>query len=244
MNPGEIVVSGGLWLALPIALAAGLFSFLSPCVLPLVPGYLGYVSGLASGNSQSRSRMTLGASLFVAGFSAVFLSASLLAGTVGRFLLQWENVLERIGGVVIIVLGLAFIGRVTVLQRTAKPHWQPRTGLLGAPLLGVIFAIGWSPCIGPTLIAMGFLAGQGGDLWRALLVGIAYSAGLGVPFILVALGLGWMSKGLKWVKGRMRAINVAGGVLLVMIGVSMVTGLWGWAMSWLGAAAGGFWIPL
>ena len=123
MGPGEIVVSGGLWLAVPIALAAGLLSFLSPCVLPLVPGYLGYVSGVMSGAARTRSRVVAGALLFIAGFSLVFMAVFVFAGTLGRFLLQYEDLIMRIGGVIIILLGLVFIGQVTVLQRQVKPAW-------------------------------------------------------------------------------------------------------------------------
>lgn len=244
MNPGEIVMSGGLWFAVPIALAAGLMSFLSPCVLPLVPGYLGYVSGVARGARRTRSRMTLGAVLFVAGFSLVFLAVFVLAGTAGRFLLQYGDLIMRVGGVLIIVLGLVFIGQVTVLQRQVKPTWQPRTGLVGAPLLGILFAIGWTPCISPTLTAVGVLAGYGGDPWRAALLGLAYCAGLGVPFVLVALGFGWVGTSLGWVRRHIRAFNIAGGVLLILIGVLMVTGLWNVILSSLGAVIGGVSIPL
>jgi cytochrome c-type biogenesis protein len=238
MGPGDIVVGGALWLALPIALAAGLLSFLSPCVLPLVPGYLGYVSGVTAGRERSRSRMVAGAALFVAGFSVVFLAVSLLAGSVGRFVLQWQDIILRVGGVVIVVLGLVFIGQVTVLQRTLKPRWQPRSGLVGAPLLGAIFAIGWTPCIGPTLTATFFLAGVGGDPGRALLVGAAYCVGLGVPFLLVALGFGWVGGSVRWVRQHIRAVNITGGVLLVAIGLLMVTGLWGQILTSLGAVIG------
>ena len=244
MGPGEIVVSGGLWLAVPIALAAGLLSFLSPCVLPLVPGYLGYVSGITGGAARTRSRVVLGSLLFVAGFSLVFMAVFVLAGTVGRFLLQYGDLIMRIGGVLIILLGLVFIGQVTVLQRQVKPTWQPRTGLIGAPLLGILFALGWTPCISPTLTAVGFLAGYGGEPARAVLIGLAYCIGLGLPFVLVAFGFGWVGTSLGWVRAHIRAINIAGGVLLVIIGVLMVTGLWGVIMSHLGAVIGGFSTPL
>ncbi|AYF98095.1 cytochrome c biogenesis CcdA family protein [Protaetiibacter intestinalis] len=244
MGPGDIVVSGGLWLAVPIALAAGLLSFLSPCVLPLVPGYLGYVSGVTGGAARTRSRMLLGAGLFVAGFSLVFMAVFVLAGTAGRFLLQYGDLIMRIGGALIIVLGLVFIGQVTVLQRQVKPVWRPRTGLIGAPLLGILFALGWTPCISPTLTAVGFLAGYGGEPGRAVLIGLAYCAGLGIPFLLVALGFGWVGTSLGWVRRHIRAVNIAGGVLLVVIGVLMVTGLWGVLMSQLGAVIGGFTNPL
>ena len=240
MGPGDIVVSGGLWLALPIALTAGLLSFMSPCVLPLVPGYLGYVSGATSGAERTRGRMVAGAALFTAGFSLVFLPVFLLAGTVGRFFIEYQDALLRIGGAIIIVLGLVFIGQVTFLQRTFKPSWRPRTGLIGAPVLGVIFALGWTPCIGPTITAMGFLASYGGDPWRALLIGIAYCLGLGVPFLLVALGFGWVGSSISWVKRHIRVLNIIGGALLIAIGVLMVTGLWGTLISSVGAVISDF----
>jgi cytochrome c-type biogenesis protein len=245
MNPaGEAVISGGLWLALPIALAAGLLSFLSPCVLPVVPGYLGYVSGVAGGAERSRRRMVIGAALFVAGFSAVFLAVVVLAGTAGVFFLQYEGLLTRIGGAVLIVLGLVFIGQVTFLQRQFTLAWRPRTGLLGAPLLGVVFAIGWTPCTGPTLAAVSALAIDLGDPGRALLVGVFYCLGLGIPFVLVALGFGWVTGSIAWVKRHIRVVNIVGGVLLMVIGVLMVSGLWTAVMSELGVVIGGIETPL
>lgn len=240
MNPGAEVLSGGLWLAIPIAIAAGLLSFLSPCVLPLVPGYLGYVSGVTSGRERSRSRMLAGVGLFIAGFSLVFLAVSLLVGTVGVFVTQYTDVILRIAGVVVIVMGIVFIGQVSFLQRTIKPGWQPRTGLIGAPLLGIVFAIGWTPCVGPTLIAVSSLALDQGDLGRALIIGLAYCIGLGIPFLLVAIGFGWVGSSVRWVKRHIRAVNIAGGVLLILIGVLMVSGLWRGIISSFGAVILGF----
>jgi cytochrome c-type biogenesis protein len=245
MNPGAEVLSGGLWLAIPIAIAAGLLSFLSPCVLPLVPGYLGYVSGVTSGREHSRSRMLTGVGLFIAGFSLVFLAVSLLVGTVGVFVTQYTDVILRIAGVVVILMGIVFIGQVSFLQRTIKPGWQPRTGLIGAPLLGIVFAIGWTPCVGPTLIAVSSLALDQGDLGRALIIGLAYCIGLGIPFLLVAIGFGWVGSSVRWVKRHIRAVNIAGGVLLIIIGALMVSGLWRGIISAFGAViVGGFQNPL
>ena len=240
MNPGAVVLSGGLWLAVPVAIAAGLLSFLSPCVLPLVPGYLGYVSGVTSGREKTRGRMLAGVGLFVAGFSVVFLAVSLLVGTVGVFVTQYTDVILRVAGVVVILMGIVFIGQVSFLQRTIKPGWQPRTGLIGAPLLGIVFAIGWTPCVGPTLIAVQSMALDQGDLGRALIIGLAYCVGLGIPFLLVAIGFGWVGGSVRWVKAHIRAVNIAGGVLLILIGVLMVSGLWRDIISSLGTVILGF----
>ena len=235
MDVGTIVTGGGLWLAAPIAIAAGLVSFLSPCVLPLVPGYLGYVSGVASGVERTRSRVLLGALLFVLGFSVVFLLATILVGTVGVFVAQYSDLILRIAGIVVILMGVVFIGQVSFLQRTVKPGWQPRTGLIGAPLLGVIFAIGWTPCVGPTLVAVTSLVLDQGDLGRAFVLGIAYCIGLGVPFLLVAIGFGWVGASVRWVRRHVRAVNIAGGALLIVIGVLMVSGVWGLVVHSIGA---------
>ena len=240
MNPGAVVLSGGLWLAVPIAIAAGLLSFLSPCVLPLVPGYLGYVSGVTSGRERTRGKMLAGVALFVAGFSVVFLAVSLLVGTVGVFVTQYTDLILRIAGVVVILMGVVFIGQVSFLQRTIKPGWQPRTGLIGAPLLGIVFAVGWTPCVGPTLIAVQSMALDQGDLWRALIIGLAYCIGLGIPFLLVAIGFGWVGTSVRWVKRHIRAVNIAGGVLLIVIGILMVSGLWRDIISSLGTVILGF----
>ena len=244
MNPGAEVVGGALWLAIPIALAAGLLSFLSPCVLPLVPGYLGYVSGVTSGRENTRGRMLAGVGLFIAGFSVVFLAVSLLFGTVGVFVTQYTDIILRIAGIVVILMGIVFIGQVSFLQRTIKPGWQPRTGLIGAPLLGIVFAVGWTPCVGPTLIAVQSLVLDQGDLGRALIIGLAYCVGLGIPFLLVAIGFGWVGGSVRWVKRHIRAINIAGGVLLILIGVLMVSGLWRGIISAFGAVILGFQNPL
>lgn len=240
MSPGDIIGGGALALALPIAFAAGLLAFLSPCVLPLVPGYLGYVTGTSSPDELRRGRTTLGAALFVLGFSAVFLGISVLSATVGVFFLQYGPLLERIGGAVIIGLGLVFIGQVTFLQRQLTPAWRPRAGLAGAPLLGAVFAIGWTPCLGPTLVAMTALASYQGDPGRAAIVGLFYCLGLGIPFLLVALGFGWVGSSVTWVRRHIRVFNIVGGALLMTMGVLMITGLWGALLSSFLGVVNGF----
>ncbi len=221
---GDLVADGGLWLAIPIALAAGVLSFLSPCVLPLVPGYLGYVSGIAGGAERSRRRMVLGSLLFILGFTVVFVAFNFLGALSATLYYDYVDILQRIGGAIIIVLGLVFIGQVTFLQRNIKPTWQPRTGLIGAPLLGVIFALGWSPCLGPTMATVFLLSSF--DPGRAVLLAVVYCLGLGIPFVLVALGLGWVSTSIAWVKRHIRVVNIVGGVLLIVVGLLLVTGVW------------------
>ena len=238
MNPGAVVLGGGLWFAVPIAIAAGLLSFLSPCVLPLVPGYLGFVSGVSSGRERTRGRMLLGVALFIAGFSLVFLAVSLLVGTVGVFVTTYTDVILRIAGVIVILMGIVFIGQVSFLQRTIKPGWRPRTGLIGAPLLGIVFAVGWTPCVGPTLIAVQSMVLDQGNLGRALIVGVAYCVGLGIPFLLVAIGFGWVGGSVAWVKRHIRSVNIAGGALLIIIGLLMVSGVWRTFISAFGAGLG------
>ena len=224
---GEIVFGGNLLLALPLALLAGLVSFASPCVLPLVPGYLGYIGGVAgTDGKQSRNRLLLGVLLFVLGFSVVFLAFGVLFGVAGLLLTPWLDLITRIAGVVIIVLGLVFMGQFTALQRTIKPQWKVATGLAGAPFLGVVFGLGWAPCFSPTLTAVLALSLNGGDPWRGALLAAVYCLGLGIPFLLVALGLGWVTGSVAWMKRHIRTINIVGGAVLVVIGLAMVTGLW------------------
>jgi cytochrome c-type biogenesis protein len=156
------------------------------------------------------------------------------------FVTQYADLILRIAGVIVILMGIVFIGQVSFLQRTIKPAWQPRTGLIGAPLLGIVFAVGWTPCVGPTLIAVSSMVLDQGDLWRALIVGLAYCVGLGIPFLLVAIGFGWGGGSVRWVKLHIRAVNIAGGVLLILIGLLMVSGLWRAIISALGTVILGF----
>ena len=218
-----MILSGDIALALPIALLAGLVSFLSPCVLPLVPGFLGYVSGAA----HLRSRMVIGSLLFVAGFSAVFVSLGFVTGLAGTLSYGTAHFwLMRVLGVLVIVFGLVMMGNVPILQRTFKTGFSPKLGLAGAPLLGVVFGLGWTPCIGPTLGAVLSLGVAGQDTGRGVVLAIAYSLGLGIPFILMAFGVSWAAASVAFVKRHIRVVNIIGGSLLVLIGLLMVTGLW------------------
>ena len=243
---GELVFSGPLLLALPIALAAGFVAFASPCVLPLVPGYLGYVSGFTGSTTTKRptTRLVAGVLLFILGFSTVFISFSIVFASLGAALIAWVDAILRIAGLLLILMGFVFIGQVSFLQRTTKLPLASANGFLGAPILGVVFGLGWAPCIGPTLIAVNTLAFSVGDVPRAAVLAVAYCLGLGIPFLLIALGFGWVTGAVDWVKRHIRAINIAGGVILMAIGTAMVSGVWQIWMSSLQAVIGGTTTPL
>lgn len=253
MNVDAIVGSGALWLALPVAMLAGLLSFLSPCVLPLVPGYLGFVGGAVSGAptgqdgttaSPSRRQMVLGVLLFILGFTLVFVLFAVIGGTAGVFLLRWGDLITRILGAVIIVMGFVFIGMFGFAQRTVRMNVSGRAGLIGAPLLGIALGFGWSPCMGPTLSAIVSLSLNVGDVGRAALLGVAYSLGLGIPFLLVALGFGWATRSVSFLRKHVRIVNIVGGALLIVLGLLMVTGVWKMIMSSIGAVIGSVELPL
>ena len=248
-----LAVSGPLLAAAAVAVLAGAVSFASPCVVPLVPGYLAYLAGLvgadappatveqAHASRDGRWRVAGAAVLFVAGFTVVF--GAILVGVVwvADALVRNEAVLQRAGGVVMVAMGLAFVGLVPLLQRERRVHWVPRAGIWGAPLLGAVFGLGWVPCVGPTLAGVvAVAAGTGGGSLRGVVLTLAYCAGLGLPFVAIALGASRAVRALGWLRRHTRAIQVGGGVLLVAVGLLLVSGLWGGLLARLQVSVAGF----
>jgi cytochrome c-type biogenesis protein len=232
---GDTVTSGALPLAVVVAAFAGLVSFASPCVLPLVPGFLGYVTGLSGEPLADKRRSTTvtGALLFVVGFTAVFVLGAIFVTTAGRALVEHRTLLMRLGGVVVIAMGLVFLGMGS--RREAKISWRPKAGLAGAPLLGAVFALGWAPCTGPTLAAVLVLASTSVDpqVWRGVVLAVAYGLGLGLPFILVAAGLDRAGRVSGWLRRHQRTIQRVGGAMLVVVGLLMLTGVWEGLNRWV-----------
>jgi cytochrome c-type biogenesis protein len=225
----DTIASGALPVAVAVALLAGLVSFASPCVLPLVPGFLGYVTGLGDValERRARSRMVTGALLFVAGFSAVFIATTAFLASVGAALVEHRTLLMRVGGALVVVMALVFLGAGS--QRELRLHLRPAAGLAGAPLLGAVFGIGWAPCTGPTLGAVMLLAtttGDGQAVARGVVLAAAYCLGLGLPFVLVAAGFQRFGRLSAALRRHQRGIQLFGGALLLAVGVLLLTGLW------------------
>ncbi|MGB2756248.1 MAG: cytochrome c biogenesis protein CcdA [Acidimicrobiia bacterium] len=247
VDAADRVRDASLLIAMPIAFAAGLISFLSPCVLPLVPGYLSFVTGLSGAQARAsgakrvswrKSTVFAGASLFILGFSFVFISFGAIFGGFGQMLREHADTLTRVFGVITIFLGLMFtgvFGNVRWLNAEVRSHKLPSAGLLGAPMLGAAFAFGWTPCIGPTLAAVLNLAASSeqASAWRGALLSACYCFGLGLPFLLVGLAFERSTRALAFLRKNARVVMVIGGVLLIMVGVLQVSGAWSWFVDWL-----------
>lgn len=238
----ETAAAGPLLAAMGLCVLAGLVSFASPCVVPLVPGYLSYLAAIVGSpaeldrpGSRRRWRVAGSALLFVAGFTAVFVLGTVAVLGMTTTLITNQVVLQRIGGVLTIVMGLVFVGFIPALQRQARFTPRQWAGLAGAPLLGAVFGLGWTPCLGPTLTGVIAVASatDGASVARGVALVIAYCLGLGIPFILLALGSGWAVSAFGWLRRHSRAIQVFGGVLLIAVGVALVTGLWNDFISWV-----------
>jgi cytochrome c-type biogenesis protein len=252
----HLATSGPLLAAVAVAALAGLVSFLSPCVLPLVPGYLSYVTGMAGADLDAalgsdprgnpvprrgrpvRGRVLAGAALFVAGFTVVFILTSVVAAQAGRALLVHQRVVEIVVGALVIVLGLAFAGAIPGLQRELRIHRLPGAGLAGAPVLGAVFGLSWSPCVGPTLGAVLLMAASGGQTARAVTLTVAYCLGLGLPFLAFGLGFRRLLGLFARVRRHSGWVTRIGGALLVLVGLALVTGAWTGFLDWLRAAVG------
>jgi cytochrome c-type biogenesis protein len=240
----HIAAAGPLVLALAVCVLAGLVSFASPCVVPLVPGYLSYLAAVVGVEEQpgavkappaARWRVAGSAALFVAGFTAVFVLGTVAVLGMTTTLISNQLLLQRVGGAVTIVMGLAFVGLIPALQRQARFTPRQLSTLAGAPLLGAVFALGWTPCLGPTLTGVISVASatEGANVVRGIVLVIAYCLGLGVPFVLLAFGSASAVAGLDWLRRHTRGIQIFGGLLLVAVGAALVTGAWNDFVSWL-----------
>lgn len=241
----DLVTGGSLFLALPVALVAGLVSFLSPCVLPLAPGYVSYVTGLSGADLEAggrRWRVLVGCLLFILGFSVVFVSAGALFGGVGYLLQQYADPITRVLGVVTILLGVAFLGVVPWLQRdTRMMHkWPAHLGMAGSPVLGLLFGIGWTPCIGPTLGAVQTLAFTEASAARGAVLAFAYCLGLGVPFLVLGVAFRRVFDVFERLRQHRMLVMRLGGGMLVLLGVLLVTGVWAHVVLAMRGLVGGF----
>jgi cytochrome c-type biogenesis protein len=241
---GQVVANGAIWFALPIAFAAGIVAFLSPCVLPLAPGYVSYITGLTGAELADtkgrRFQVLAGSLLFVLGFSIVFVSYGVLFGGAGSLLLEYSDAITRVLGVVVIIMGLVFVGLIPGLQREYRLHRFPTWGVAGAPVLGMLFGLGWTPCIGPTLTAVQTLAFAEASALRGAVLSFVYCLGLGLPFVLLAVAFSRVAGAIGWVRRHYVWVMRIGGGMLIVVGLLLVTGLWTDFTIWLRVQVPGF----
>ena len=235
----DTALSGSLVLAIPVALIAGLVSFFSPCVLPVLPGYLSYATGLSGADLANgvagtrRGRMLLGSVLFVLGFATIFVILGTASGALGEWLVEWQDQITTVLAVLMILLGLAFAGWLPLFQRDYRVHRVPAVGLAAAPVLGFLFGLGWTPCVGPTLGAISTLAFTESTASRGALLAAVYALGLGVPFILAGLAYEKALSAFGWVRRHQAWVMRAGGLMLVAVGVLLLTGWWDQMVTWM-----------
>lgn len=227
----QAILDGPLIIAMLVAALAGAVSFASPCVLPLVPGYIGYVTGLTGTAIEEKrgSHVLGGVALFVLGFAVVFVAIGTAFSGLGAAAGGWIGLLTRIMGAVVIIAGIVFMGGIPGLQRDRRMQIKPKAGLWGAPVLGATFALGWAPCVGPTLAAVLALStgfGADGQVWRGTLLTFVYCLGLGIPFLIVAFLLHRGAGRLAWVRRHQQTIVRIGGIMLILLGLLLVTGVW------------------
>jgi cytochrome c-type biogenesis protein len=242
----EIAAAGPIFVALGVCLLAGVVSFASPCVVPLVPGYLSYLAAVVGVDERpqpgalkappaARWRVAGSAALFVAGFTVVFLLGTVAVLGMTTTLITDQLLLQRVGGALTILMGVVFVGYVPALQRPVRFAPRQLSTVAGAPLLGAVFALGWTPCLGPTLTGVITVASatDGASVARGIVLTIAYCLGLGIPFVLLAFGSASAVAGLDWLRRHTRALQIFGGVLLIAVGVALVSGVWNDFISWL-----------
>ena len=242
----DTAMSGSMLLALPVALVAGLVSFFSPCVIPLLPGYLSYATGISGGDLEDarRSRLVTGAVLFVLGFAVVFVLLGSLTGAAGAWLYIHYRQLNVVLGILTILLGVAFLGGIGFLQRDWRIHRVPAVGLAAAPLLGFLFGVGWTPCVGPTLGAINLLSVNEATATRGAVLAGVFALGLGLPFIAAALAYRRMLGAFAVVRRHQVLVMRLGGAMMIVVGLLLVSGWWERLTQWLQGAVLGFWVPV
>ena len=242
----DTAMSGSLVLALPVALVAGLVSFFSPCVIPLLPGYLSYATGLSGADLEDarRSRLVTGAVLFVLGFAVVFVLLGSLTGAAGAWLFVHRRELNVVLGILTIVLGVAFMGGIGLLQRDLRVHKVPAVGLAAAPMLGFLFGVGWTPCVGPTLGAINVLSVNEATAGRGAVLSAVFALGLGLPFIAAAVAYRRVTRAFAVIRRHQVLVMRLGGLMLVAVGVLLVTGWWDRLVEALQGAVLGFAVPM